>query len=397
VSDDWREASLRSRLADLEARGLSRRRRLIEDYGRAGDSVMPRIGGRLLLSFSSNDYLGLARHPALVRAFQQAAGRDGVGSGASHLITGHHREHHALEEELATYAGRERAVLFSTGYMANLAVGTVLGQRDGLVLEDALNHASLLDAGRLSGARFERYAHGDAAAAATALANSAEGAALVLTDGLFSMDGDVAPVGALARICRDARAWLAVDDAHGLGVVGPTGRGVLEATGLAQDDVPVLIGTLGKAFGCFGAFVAGSNALCDLLVNRARTLIFTTALPPAVAAAARCALRLADEEPWRRERLRTHVARFTTACRELGLPLLPSMTPIQPLVLGGNEATLAASSALLELGILVTAIRPPTVPVNTARLRITFSAAHTEADVDRLIEALAGLRLQVAA
>ncbi|HXQ63713.1 MAG TPA: 8-amino-7-oxononanoate synthase, partial [Steroidobacteraceae bacterium] len=280
--EDWRERALAQRLEQLRARGLERRRRCVEGYERDGSGVETRIDGRQLLSFSSNDYLGLARHPDVIAAFVATAQRVGAGSGASHLVTGHHREHHALEEALAAYTGRERALLFSTGYMANLAVGTTLAGRGDLVVEDRLNHASLLDAGRLSGGRFERYAHGDAAAAERLLAERDEHNALVLTDGLFSMDGDIAPIAALASACRRRRAWLAVDDAHGLGVLGPSGRGSLEQAGANNDDVPVLIGTLGKAFGSFGAFVAGSAALVELLVQRARTYIFTTALPPAV-------------------------------------------------------------------------------------------------------------------
>jgi 8-amino-7-oxononanoate synthase len=389
--EDWRELALAQRLGQLRARGLERRRRCVESYERDGSGVEARIDGRQLLSFSGNDYLGLARHPDVVAAFAAAARRVGVGSGASHLVTGHHCEHHALEEALAAYTGRERAVLFSTGYMANLAVGTTLASRGDLVLADRLNHASLLDAGRLSGARFERFVHGDAAAAERLLAERTEGNALVLTDGVFSMDGDVAPLAALASACRRQRAWLAVDDAHGLGVLGSTGRGSLEQAGATSEDVPVLIGTLGKAFGTFGAFVAGSAALVELLVQRARTYIFTTALPPAVAAAARTAVALAAAEPWRRERLREHVARFRAGCSSLGLPLGESATPIQPLVLGSNEAALLASARLLERGILAAAIRPPSVPEGTARLRITFSAAHAATDVERLLEALAAL------
>jgi 8-amino-7-oxononanoate synthase len=275
--------------------------------------------------------------------------------------------------------------------MANLALATTLVGRDGHVYEDRLNHASLLDAGWLSGSKFARYAHLDAADAARLLAARGDGDALVLTDGVFSMDGDVAPLPALASACRTHRAWLAVDDAHGLGVLGAHGGGALEALGCTPDDVPVLVGTLGKAFGTFGAFVAGSDALVELFVQRARTYVYTTALPPAVAAATRAALAIARTEPWRRERLAAHVARFRAGARTLGLTLLDSLTPIQPVICGEPAAALAASDALRGRGILVAAIRPPTVPAGSARLRITFSAAHDEADVDRLLEALASL------
>ncbi len=387
-----REAALTARLAALASAGLSRRRRLVDHYARPDSSVEAMIDGRRVRVFCSNDYLGLARHPRVTAAFAAGARRWGAGAGASHLVTGHHLEHHALEEELAEFTGRERALLFSTGYMANLAVGTVLAGRGDLVLEDRLNHASLLDAGRLAGARFERYEHADAADVARLLAGRGAGEALLLTDGLFSMDGDVAPLRELAAAADRAGAWLAVDDAHGLGVLGEHGGGSLELCGLGAHDVPVLVGTLGKAFGTFGAFIAGSAALCELMVHRARTLIFTTALPPAVAAATREALRRVRLEPWRRERLRSHIARLRDGCAALGVPLLPSTTPIQALVLGDNATALAASEALLERGLLVAAIRPPTVPVGTARLRVTLSAAHTEDDVDRLVEGLGALR-----
>ncbi len=389
---DWREARLRARLDALRAQDLERRRRVIEGYvDGAPGSVHPVVDGRELLSFCGNDYLGLARDARVAEAFAAAARRWGAGSGASHLVTGHHAEHHALEEELAAFTGRARAVLFSTGYMANLALATTLVGRDGHVFEDRLNHASLLDAGWLSGSRFARYAHLDAAEAAGLLAARGGGEALVLTDGVFSMDGDLAPLPALAAACRAHRAWLAVDDAHGLGVLGTRGGGALDALGCTTDDVPVLVGTLGKAVGTFGAFVAGSDALVELFVQRARTYIYTTALPPAVAAATRTALAIVGAEGWRREQLAAHVARFRAGARSLGLTLLDSRTPIQPVVLGEPAAALAASDALRARGLLVAAIRPPTVPVGSARLRITLSAAHTTADVDRLLDALASL------
>jgi 8-amino-7-oxononanoate synthase len=395
---DWREAELRARLDAIRAQNLERRRRVIDGYADGGaGSVRPVVDGRELLSFCSNDYLGLARDARVAEAFAAAARRWGAGSGASHLVTGHHAEHHALEEELAAFTGRPRAVLFSTGYMANLALAVTLLGRRGHVLEDRLNHASLLDAGWLSGATFARYAHNDAGAARALLAQRVRGeddghdAALVLTDGVFSMDGDVAPLRALADACREHRAWLAVDDAHGLGTLGPRGGGSLALHGCTTDDVPVLVGTLGKAFGTFGAFVAGSDALVELFVQKARTYIYTTALPPAVAAASRVAIAIARDEEWRRERLAALVARFRAGVRDLGLPLLDSATPIQPVVLGDPATALAASESLRERGILVSAIRPPTVPAGSARLRITFSAAHELADVDRLLEALAAL------
>jgi 8-amino-7-oxononanoate synthase len=386
--------SLAAGLAGLAAAGRLRARREVARRSRGG--VRVRVGDADLLAFAGNDYLGLADDPRVVAAFVAAAQEWGVGSGASHLVSGHCREHHALEEALAAFVHRRRALLFSTGYMANLAVvATLLGRGD-RVFEDRLNHASLLDAGLASGARFARYPHADAAALAARLQRGAAGGrAMVVTDGVFSMDGDVAPLRELAALCRSRGAWLFVDDAHGLGVLGATGRGSVEAAGLGSDDVPILMGTLGKAFGTFGAFVAGSDELVETLLQRARTYVYTTALPPAVAAATRAALRVIEDEPWRRGKVLGHVARFRAGAATLGLRLLDSTTPIQPVVLGSEAAAVAASDALRAQGLWVPAIRPPTVPPGSARLRITFSAAHETADVDRLLEALASLAAAV--
>ena len=382
-------AGLSAGLAELAAAGRLRTRR--EVGARDADGVHVQVGGQDLVAFCSNDYLGLAAHPRVVEAFVSAARQWGVGSGAAHLVSGHCSEHHALEDELAEFTGRPRALLFSTGYMANLAVITTLLGRGDRVLEDRLNHASLLDAGLASGARFARFPHADAAALRERLAQPGEGRTLVATDGVFSMDGDVAPLRALADACLAHRAWLHVDDAHGLGVLGRTGRGSLEAAGLGLQEVPVLMGTLGKALGTFGAFVAGSDELVETLLQRARTYIYTTAVPPAVAAATRAALRVLQEEPWRRERVLAHAARFRREAAELGLCLLPSATPIQAVVIGDEGAAVAASDALRSQGLWIPAIRPPTVPAGTSRLRITFSAAHGDADVDRLLESLGQL------
>jgi len=381
--------TLEAGLSRLAATGRLRRRSVVE--ARSADGIHVRLEGDALLAFCSNDYLGLAGHPRVVAAFTEAAREWGVGSGASHLVSGHCREHHALEDELAAFTGRARALLFSTGYMANLAVVTALIGRGDRVFMDRLNHASLLDAGLASGARFARYPHADAGALATRLAKGGDGRAMVVTDGVFSMDGDVAPLGALAAVCRAQGAWLFVDDAHGLGVLGGSGRGSVEAAGLDAQDVPILMGTLGKAFGTFGAFVAGSTALVETLLQTGRTYIYTTALPPAVAAATRASLRVLTDEPWRRVRVLGHVAHFRREAVGLGMRLMDSSTPIQPVVLGSEAAALAASEALRAQGLWVPAIRPPTVPAGSARLRITFSAAHETADVDRLLEALASL------
>jgi 8-amino-7-oxononanoate synthase len=379
--------SLAAGLAGLADAGRLRTRRAVTRRSTGGTHL--RVDGAELLAFCSNDYLGLADHPRGVAAFVAAAREWGVGSGASHLVSGHGREHHALEEELAAFVGRPRALLFSTGYMANLAVATTLLGRGDRVFQDRLNHASLLDAGLASGARLVRYPHADAAALEGRLRGAATGRTLVVTDGVFSMDGDVAPLRELAALCRAHAAWLFVDDAHGLGVLGGTGGGSVEAAGLGVDDVPILMGTLGKAFGTFGAFVAGSGELVETLLQRARTYVYTTALPPAVAAATRAALRVMQEEPWRREKVLGHVARFRAGAASLGLRLLDSVTPIQPVVLGSETAAAAASDGLRARGLWIPAIRPPTVPAGSSRLRITFSAAHDTSEVDRLLEALA--------
>ncbi len=347
------------------------------------------LDGRACVDFCSNDYLGLAAHPAVVKAFVDAAREHGVGARASHLITGHMSEHEALERELAAHTGRERALVFSTGYMANLGLASALVARGGAVFGDRLNHASLIDAGRMSRATIHHYPHGDAAALAGQLAARESGLALVMTDGVFSMDGDLAPLPALARLCADQAAFLAVDDAHGIGVVGATGRGSLEHFGLSATEVPALVGTFGKAFGTFGAFVAGGGELIETLIQRARTYIYTTALPPAVAAATRAALAVSVAESWRRERVLALTQRFRRLAAGAGLALADSATPIQPILLGGAEAAVQASQALLERGYFVAAIRPPTVPAETSRLRVTLSAAHRDADVDGLVTALA--------
>jgi 8-amino-7-oxononanoate synthase len=376
-------------LSQLDAAQLRRQRVTVESFPAAGTRAVRLAGGRELIDFSSNDYLGLARHPALAAAMGECAARSGSGSGASHLVSGHGSEHARLEEELAAFTGRERALLFSCGYMANLAVMTALAGRGERVLLDRLSHASLIDGARLSGAAFRRFAHADARAASALAATAPGHTALIATDGVFSMDGDLAPLPELARIANAREAWLVVDDAHGLGVLGATGRGALEAFGLTAQDVPVLVGTLGKAFGSFGAFVAGSAALIELLIQKARTYIYTTALPQPVAAATRQALKIAQSESWRRERVNALTARFRRAAAAAGVPLGGSDTPIQPVMLGSAATALTAQRSLEQAGFWVVAIRPPTVPPGTARLRITLSAAHAESEVDELVEHLA--------
>ncbi len=346
------------------------------------------VDGHRYLGFCSNDYLGLAADPRVREAWCQAASQYGVGSGASHLVLGHARPHHALEAELAAFLGRHRALLFSTGYMANLAIASALAGRGDELYEDRLNHASLIDGALLSHARLRRYPHADAHALADLLQRSRAQRKFVLTDGVFSMDGDIAPLPELCSAAAPGRGWLVVDDAHGLGVLGPTGRGTLEHHNLQPAQVPVLMGTLGKALGTFGAFVAGTTALVETLIQQARPYIYTTALPPAVAAATSTSLRIMQEEPWRRDQLYRLLDRFRRGAGELGLHLEASTTPIQPMVLGTVEATMAAARSLQDRGIYVTPIRPPTVPAGSSRLRLTFTAAHTERQVDRLLSAL---------
>lgn len=377
--------ALRARLDALQDAHLYRRRR-VQDAPQQPQAIS---AGRPMLSFCSNDYLGLANHPEVIAALQRGAARWGVGSGAAHLVTGHSAAHHALEEALAAFTGRPRALLFSTGYLANLGViGALAGRGDG-VFEDRLNHASLLDAALLSRSTLRRYPHADSAALTRQLGDDA--ACLIATDGVFSMDGDLAPLPALAPIARQAGAWLLIDDAHGLGVLGRGGRGALDHCGVAADDTTILMGTLGKAFGTFGAFVAGSEELIETLIQRARPYIYTTATPPALAEATLVSLALVEHEDWRRERLHTLIARFRQGAAQLGLPLADSQTPIQPLLAGSAARALAWSAHLETRGILVSAIRPPTVPEGTARLRVTLSAAHTETDIDRLLDALAAI------
>nr|WP_269783264.1 8-amino-7-oxononanoate synthase [Marinibactrum halimedae] len=379
----------------MSARLSERKREHRYRYRRVLSSAQgPRgvVDGKAMLSFASNDYLGLANHPKVTEALTAAAKHCGVGSGASHLVNGHSHEHHQLEEALAEFTGRDRALLFGSGYMANLACITALMSRSDWVLEDRLNHASLLDAGLHSGAAFKRYQHnsvGDAQKWAERLSGKqVSGHGMIVTDGVFSMDGDVAPLNALSDLAQSHNAWLMVDDAHGFGVLGPKGAGCVDDMGLSQQQVPILMGTLGKALGCYGAFIAGSDVLIESLIQFARPYIYTTATPPAIAAAARAALKLVELEPQRRECLNQHIAYFRREAEHLPVTLLPSHSPIQPLLIGDEESTMAIAQGLESRGILVGAIRPPTVPNGTARLRITLSASHTTDDITQLLEVL---------
>lgn len=374
-------------LARRREAGLYRTRLTLDSL----NGVEVAMGAERLLAFCSNDYLGLASDPRVVEALARGAQRYGAGAGASHLVSGHLVPHERLEQELAAFVGAERALLFSTGYMANLGIVSALTERHDRIYEDRLNHASLIDAARLAGARVRRYRHGEASHLAGLLAGDRLAGGMIVTDAVFSMDGDLAPLADLQALAAQYGLFLLADDAHGLGVLGSGGRGAFEHLGLVRGKHSLLMGTLGKAFGVFGAFVAGSEDVIETLVQTARTYIYTTALPPGLAEALRESLRIVQTEPERRVRLFARIAQFRAGARELGLSLLPSETPIQPLVLGSAEAALAAATALRAQGLLVPAIRPPTVPEGTARLRITLSSAHTEQHVERLLAGLASL------
>ena len=347
------------------------------------------VDGKDYLGFCSNDYLGLANHPKIIEAFKLAADQFGVGSGAAHLVNGHSQFHEELEYELAKWTGRESALLFSTGYMANMGVIASLLNKEDAVFEDKWNHASLLDGGLLSGARFQRYLHKDLDNLESKLKKSEARRKLVVTDGVFSMDGDKADLSELATIASQNDAWVMVDDAHGMAAIGKTGAGLCEEQGVSQDQVQILMGTLGKGFGTAGAFVAGSKELIEYLTNFARPYIYTTAMPPAISAATLASLNIIKSEPERRDHLNQLIEYFRKEAKAINLNLMDSDTAIQPILIGEAETALAISERLKQQGLLVTAIRPPTVPNGTARLRVTLSAEHTVKDIDRLIEALA--------
>jgi 8-amino-7-oxononanoate synthase len=369
--------------------GLYRRRSIVS----SAQAVRLTVNGQSLLSFSSNDYLGLANHPDIKKAFVNATEHYGVGSGSAHLISGHSQLHHECELRLAEFTGRDRALLFSNGYMANLAIASALVGRHDVIFQDKLNHASLIDAAKISGAKLKRYRHNDLAHLESQLEssqadNNTSVRQLVMTDGVFSMDGDCADLEQISRIAGQSSSCCMVDDAHGFGVLGATGAGLLEQCGLGQQQVPILMATLGKAIGTSGAFVAGSDALIETLIQQARPYIYTTASPPAIAAATLCSLEIVKRDNWRREKLQEQIAYFRQRMESTEFELMPSKTAIQPIVVGDNNNALALSEKLLGSGIQVSAIRPPTVPVGSARLRITLSASHEKADIDQLIQAL---------
>ncbi len=402
-------AELQHDLETRAAQGLLRQRRVLE----SAQGVRVTVDGKPYLSFCSNDYLGLASHPQLISALQQGAQQYGVGAGASHLVSGHSRAHHELESQLAAFVVKPAALLFSSGYLANLGVVQALVGRGDTVFADKLNHASLNDAMLLSRADVKRYRHNDLAHLAQLLGQVNSGHKLIVTDAVFSMDGDIAPLPELLALCEQYDAWLLVDDAHGFGVLGEQGRGSLfhhfkspPAPLLQSGETPAIfsplckmgvggdltriiyMATLGKAAGVSGAFIAAEQVVIATLLQNARSYIYTTASPPALASALLASLKLMQREEWRREQLQKLIAQLQAGLSGLPWKLMPSTTPIQPLLVGDNDAALALSAGLRERGIWVPAIRPPTVPQGTTRLRISLSAAHSEQNVQQLIDVL---------
>jgi 8-amino-7-oxononanoate synthase len=380
---------LKPELTRRREAGLYRKRSIVS----SAQAVRLTINGQSLLSFSSNDYLGLANHPDIKRAFIDATEHYGVGSGSAHLITGHSQLHHECELRLAEFTGRDRALLFSNGYMANLAIGSALVGRHDIIHQDKLNHASLIDAAKISGATLKRYRHNDLTQLESQLelpqvGSKSSARQLIMTDGVFSMDGDCADLNRISQIASQSNSACMVDDAHGFGVLGATGAGLLEQCGLGQQQVPILMATLGKAIGTSGAFIAGSDALIETLIQQARPYMYTTASPPAIAAATICSLDIVKRDNWRRDKLQVLIAYFQQRMENTEFELMPSTTAIQPIVIGDNNRALSLSEKLLRSGIQVTPIRPPTVPAGSARLRITLCASHEKADIDQLIKAM---------
>jgi 8-amino-7-oxononanoate synthase len=391
VRASWIEtiAALR---AERVAMSRTRTRRVVSHR----DGARCEVDGHVLLNFCSNDYLGLSQHYTVISAYQDAASREGAGGIGSHLVCGHHAIHEALEREIADWIGAPRALLFGSGFLANLAVVQALLGDDDVCVQDRLNHASLIDAARLAGCKLRRYPHANAEGALRQLRAQPDGLAMLATDGVFSMDGDVAPLRDLALVARVQKALMYVDDAHGVGVIGPEGRGSVAAAKLSVTEVPLQLVTLGKALGSYGAAVVGDANLIEHLAETARPYLYTTALPPAQAAATWAAVKLARKDHWRRERLVELIARLRQRTAALGFKMLPSDTPIQPLLCGTDANAVSMAAALEAQGFWVAPIRPPSVPDGSARLRITLSALHTQADVDALVEALAWARDAVA-
>ena len=374
--------------ATLAERQLSGRyRRLRTRSGEQGVSVI--IDGKEMLSFCSNDYLGLAAHPTITKAFINAAETEGVGSGAAHLLSGHSYYHQQLEEALADFMGQQSVLLFSSGYQANLGVIDGLMSRGDVVIQDKLNHASLLDGGRLSAAKSWRYHHADMGSLQRRLRQTEDSdCRLVVTDGVFSMDGDLAPLQPLIQLTQKHQAALMVDDAHAIGVLGKHGRGSVEHWQVKAEHMPIVMGTLGKAFGTAGAFVAADKDVIETLIQQSRTFVYTTAQPAAVAAASLASLILVRTENWRREKLQTLIEQFRKGAAELGLATMNSLTPIQPIMIGDDKKAIVIGQELESRGFLLGVIRTPTVPLGSARLRVTLSTNHTEQNIKQLLEAL---------
>jgi len=384
-----KQSTIQNWLAEKKSQQLYRSHRITETPQQA----RMKIDGQSVLNFCSNDYLGLANHPDIIASFKKAADSFGVGSGSAHLISGHSKAHQALEEYLADFTGRERSLLFSTGYMANIGVLNALTEQGDIIYADRLNHASLVDGALLANATTKRYQHNDIDSlerqiVAQRKKNKQVDNQIIVSDGVFSMDGDIAHVKQLAILAKKHHAWLMIDDAHGFGTLGKTGGGLLQQQHLDQDDVPILMATLGKAVGTSGAFIAGSEELIEYLIQTARSHIFTTAMPAAIAAATLTSLEIIKKDQWRRDKLQSLIMQFKQGAKELGIELMPSDTAIQPILVGSSKKAVAISQQLFTQGILISAIRPPTVAKNTARLRITLSANHNEKMVDELLSKL---------
>ena len=377
---------LKKALADKKQQHRYRHRRI----NQGPQQIEMQIDGKNIISFCSNDYLGLANHPLIKQAMIDGVKHYGVGSGSAHLINGHSQAHHQLEEELADFTGYPRALLFSTGYMANLGLCQALLNKNDSVFEDRLNHASLIDGGLISGARFQRYRHNDVSDLQQKLSKVSDkaGENLVLSDGVFSMDGDIAKLPELSSLCKKTDSWLMVDDAHGFGTLGKTGRGCLQHFDLNSEEVPIYMATLGKAIGTAGAFIAGSEALIETLIQQARTYVYTTAMPAAIAEATRCSLKIIQSDNEQLHKLNRNIAYFKECCKQNEINIEASQTAIQPLLIGEDEKTIRISQQLFEQGLLVTAIRPPTVAKGTSRLRITLSANHHKKHIEQLIDTL---------
>ncbi|HEX5127067.1 MAG TPA: 8-amino-7-oxononanoate synthase [Rhodocyclaceae bacterium] len=383
---DSLNADLATQLDELDAANLRRVRRIADTP--CGPEIV--VDGVSILAFASNDYLGLANHPELIAATQAGAARWGTGAGAAHLVSGHSTVHEALETRLAAFTGMQAALTFSTGYMANIAVMPALLSRGDEIFADKLNHASLIDGALLARAELHRYPHGDVAALARLLEHSTARRKLIVTDSVFSMDGNIAPLAELLALAERYDTWLLVDDAHGFGMLGPRGRGALAGAGL-QSSRLILMGTLGKAAGVAGAFVAGTQTLIHWLMQKSRAYIFTTAAPPMLACALLTAIDLIEQGDARRAHVAALVEHLKSHLALDRWKLLPSRTAIQPVVIGDNAEAIAVARSLFDGGIWVPAIRPPTVPKGTARLRISLTAAHTFAQVERLAQALNNL------